>query len=86
MIGRALIGIVWLYETTRVEYSTKVTSVLFVADAFGNIYSSLYFKYVSKNWAYFYTFPAIVMFLSGATLLVFFDDSPKFYFGTNKCD
>lgn len=86
MIGRALIGIVWIYENTRREYATKVTSGLFIADAFGNIYASIYFKYVSKNWAYFYAVPAGMMFISGIILLLFFDDSPKFYHGTNKFD
>lgn len=83
MIGRALIAIVWIYESTRREYSTKVTSALFVADAFCNIYSSIYFKFVSKNWAYFYMVPAALMFISGVILIFFFDDTPKFYHGTN---
>jgi MFS family permease len=86
MIGRALIAIVWIYESTRVEYSTKITSALFIADAFGNIYASIYFKYVSKNWAYFYAVPTAMMLISGILLLLFFDDSPKFYNGTHKYD
>lgn len=86
MLARALIGFVWLCESANVEQSEKITSLLFVIDATGNIFAALYFKYVSKNWAYFYAVPAIMMLVSALILLFFFQDSPKFYYGTKQYD
>lgn len=81
MLGRALIGIVWLSESMQIKYTTKSTSLLFFIDAFGILYSSIYFKYISKDWSYFYAVPALLSFLAAVILCVFFQDSPKFHYG-----
>ena len=57
------------------------TSMMFVLDSFGIFFASLYFKYVSKNWIYFYGVVAILIFIA-AIALCFFEDSPKFYYGS----
>jgi MFS family permease len=81
MLGRALIGIVWLSESMELKFTTKSTGYLFFLDAFGMLFASLYFKYISKDWRYFYAVPAGMIFLAAIILCILFQDSPKFYYG-----
>ena len=40
---------------------------------------------MSKDWTYFYAVPALIMFLS-VIALCFYEESPKFYYGTRQYD
>lgn len=80
MTGRCFIGYIWLTESMRIEDTTKSTSIMFVFDSFSILFASLYFKYVLKDWTYFYAVPAVLI-LFATIGLCFMQESPKFYFG-----
>ena len=85
MPGRAIVGYIWFTESIIKEHVTTSTSLIFFVDSFGNFFASLYFRYLSKDWTYFYAVPVILIFVSTLTLC-FFEDTPKYYFSKKQYD
>jgi len=85
MGGRMFVGYVWMTEHMQTKYVANATAALFFIDSLGIFFASIYFKYISKDWRYFFGCPGIIL-----SVAIFFcylqTDSPKFYYSVGRYD
>lgn len=85
MSGRAFVGYVWMSESLQIQHTTRMTAFLFCIDSLGIFLAAIYFKYISKNWVYFYSTPLVILFFA-AIKLCLLEESPKFLYATKQYD
>ena len=57
MGGRVLVGYCWMSEHMQEKDVPTVTAFLFMLDSMGILISTIYFKFISKNWLYMFAAP-----------------------------
>jgi MFS family permease len=80
MGGRVLVGYCWMSEHMREIDLPKVTGFMFFCDSFGILISTIYFKYISKNWKYMFAAPQIFLVVGIIMLIKYRTDSPKYFY------
>lgn len=85
MTGRCFVGYAWITECISLEDAPKITAGMFTFDALTIFFASLYFKYISKNWVYFYATPLAILALTVA-LYFFLEETPKWLYAVGQYD
>jgi len=85
MSGRAFVGYLWISESLRIRDTTRSTAFVFFIDSLGIFFSAIYFKYISKNWEYFYAVPLIVLCICIINICLL-EESPKYLYGSKQFD
>lgn len=75
----------WLIENLKQKDASKVTSTIFFFDALTLFNASIYFRFISKNWRYWFGYPEIIH-IAAAFAFILQNDSPGFYYGVGKYD
>jgi len=83
MSGRVFVTYAWLIENLRSKDVSKATSIMFFIDALGIFNSTLYFKYISKDWKYIYGMPLICLLVT-AFSFAYENESPKYLYGVGE--
>lgn len=77
--GRYFVGYIWMCEHMSTKYASVATSTLFIIDASVNLLASIYFRFISKHYLYFFAIPTLIHLIVLA-LLVQQPESPRFYY------
>ena len=85
MSGRAFVGYVWISESLRIRDTTRSTAFVMCIDSLGIFFAAIYFKFISKNWMYFYFVPLCVLTIC-IIILFTLEESPKFLYAKKKFD
>ena len=81
--GRGFVGILWMNENTTVKMTSMVTSLTFGIDGLCIFISSIWFKYISKEWRILYAIPLSLLGLIWAWN-IFQKETPKYYYFRGK--
>jgi MFS family permease len=80
LAGRSFVGYAWLAENLRAEDMPWVTVWIFGGDSMTLFSTTLYFRYISKDWTIIYGLPLIVHCFSIFAILNQ-KDGPKYDYG-----
>lgn len=81
---RICIGICYFLEFIPEKYQSTAATVFSISDCFTNIWLTIYYRYMSKNWIYVAYFNVLLS--SSATLMsiIFVYESPKWLYDMKR--
>ena len=80
MPGRSFVGYAWMADNFRAKDMPFVTLIIFGSESLLLCFTTLYFRYISKDWIYIYGLPLILHCFSIFGILKQ-KDGPKYDYG-----